>query len=64
MTFGSLLVIGLGAKDRNRNTRWVCACECGQTAVVRGANLSSGHTTSCGCSRKTAQAKLWTQTRP
>ena len=28
---------------------WLCECECGKTSVVRGANLTKGHTQSCGC---------------
>lgn len=33
---------------------WECKCNCGnpQTFKVDGANLRSGHTTSCGCSRQ------------
>lgn len=30
---------------------WLCECECGNTTVVRGCNLKSGATTSCGCER-------------
>jgi hypothetical protein len=28
---------------------FTCGCDCGGTTTVRGANLSSGHTRSCGC---------------
>jgi hypothetical protein len=31
-----------------------CQCDCGQKVSVRGANLRSKNTTSCGCSRKTS----------
>ncbi len=34
---------------------FLCRCDCGQEKSVRGANLRSGNTTSCGCSRK----KVW-----
>jgi len=30
---------------------FLCLCECGQEVSVRGANLRSGNTKSCGCSR-------------
>lgn len=29
---------------------WNCLCDCGNTTVVSRANLTSGHTLSCGCS--------------
>lgn len=28
---------------------WLCHCDCGQDAIVRGAFLRTGHTKSCGC---------------
>jgi len=34
-----------GRKER----QWLCICECGNTAIVRGANLKSGNSKSCGC---------------
>lgn len=30
---------------------WLCNCECGNTTIVRGCNLKSGASTSCGCER-------------
>lgn len=30
---------------------WLCQCDCGRQAVVRGDSLSSGNTRSCGCLR-------------
>lgn len=32
--------------------RYLCQCECGNERVVRIASLTSGHTRSCGCSRR------------
>lgn len=37
---------------RNGQPYFLCRCECGQEKSVRGANLRSGNTASCGCSRK------------
>ena len=37
---------------RNGQPFFACRCECGQQLSVRGANLRSGNTTSCGCSRR------------
>jgi hypothetical protein len=31
---------------------FLCRCDCGREISVRGANLRSGNTTSCGCSRR------------
>jgi hypothetical protein len=33
-------------------TLWVARCECGAELVVRGNNLRSGNTQSCGCFRR------------
>lgn len=53
-TFGRLKVIkrvtGDGGYSQPR-PRWLCECECGNKAVVLGANLRSGMTRSCGCLR-------------
>ncbi len=34
-----------------KKTWWQCRCTCGNTIAVRGANLVSGNTKSCGCRR-------------
>jgi len=36
---------------------FLCRCDCGRELSVRGANLRSGNTTSCGCSRR--KARKW-----
>lgn len=30
---------------------WLCECDCGNSSIVRGAFLRSGHTGSCGCNQ-------------
>lgn len=35
---------------------WACVCECGNIVYARGADLTRGHTKSCGCIRKKADA--------
>lgn len=52
--FGRLLVSKL-AGITSRKSLWVTKCSCGSEVVVRGSNLTSGNTTSCGCF---ASAKL------
>lgn len=59
-TFGKLTVLSLAPKDpnaANRCSRYFCQCECGNIVNVNGAALRSGHTTSCGCSRKGSTVK-------
>ena len=46
--FGKLIVIGK-ADIKSRRAYWVCKCECGTVKNVRGDNLLSGRTVSCGC---------------
>lgn len=51
MKFGRLEVLErLGGSP----TEYLCLCSCGNTVVVRGGNLSSGNTKSCGCMRDEA----------
>lgn len=55
-TFGRLTVVDaapLLETDRKKRLRYKCECTCGETCVVVGESLRSGHTKSCGClSRK------------
>lgn len=45
---GRLLVISYSESNDGRKA-WVCQCDCGVTIEVRGTNLRSGKTKSCGC---------------
>lgn len=38
-------------KDKNRNMKWLCECDCGKRSVVYGNSLKTGRSQSCGCSR-------------
>lgn len=49
--FGKLLVLER-VKSTNKNAKWLCVCACGNKCEVQSCHLTSGHTTSCGCSRK------------
>src|ERR1039457_426350 len=45
---------------RNGQPYFVCRCVCGIEVSIRGANLRSGNTKSCGCyRRKTARSLYW-----
>lgn len=52
LTFGRLTVIEEAGRDHKGEALWVCVCVCGATAIVRGNNLRSGKTRSCGCYQK------------
>ena len=49
--FGALVVTGYEGKQ-GRCHLWRCRCDCGNEAVVRQANLVTGHTKSCGCRQR------------
>ncbi len=48
--YGKLFVIERAENKENRPA-WLCKCDCGNIVVVKGSNLRSGHTKSCGCFR-------------
>lgn len=48
--FGQLTVIERNTeKDSSGQATWVCQCSCGKKAIVRGFDLRSGKSKSCGC---------------
>ena len=48
-TFGSLIVMKRADVNQN-HASWLCRCQvCGKTCIVRGDNLLSGRTRTCGC---------------
>ena len=52
LRFGRLFVKSFSKRDSVENrAMWECECDCGETVVVRGKDLKSGHTKSCGCFR-------------
>jgi hypothetical protein len=53
--FGKLTVIkqAEGHKCKKTiHTMWKCLCDCGRVKIVRGNHLRSGHSKSCGCTKK------------
>ena len=51
--FGHLRVTGAEpTRDKHGAPMWLCRCECGAELRVRGQSLRTGHTTSCGCARR------------
>lgn len=47
--FGRLIVIKDTGVRKNEEVAWLCRCDCGSLLYVRGYNLRSGQTRSCGC---------------
>ncbi|KKM85696.1 hypothetical protein LCGC14_1286380 [marine sediment metagenome] len=47
--FGKLIVIKKTDKNKWGNYYWLCKCDCGKEKIIRGNNLKSGVTKSCGC---------------
>ena len=47
--YGRLTVIERAESTSDGVATWKCICECGNTTVVSGCSLRSGHTRSCGC---------------
>lgn len=48
--FGRLVVIEQALeKSANGALHWKCKCDCGNEKIIRGTNLTSGKTLSCGC---------------
>lgn len=51
LRFGRLTIIRY-SESRGGRRFWECKCDCGNTCIVSTAHLTTGETTSCGCSRK------------
>ena len=51
-TFGNITVLRRSESRRSRSrVQWECVCACGSAMVVNGNALTTGNTTSCGCSK-------------
>ena len=50
--FGRLTVITRAGSTKHGQTMWICKCDCGRTATVRGDHLTRDATKSCGCYQK------------
>lgn len=55
--FGKLTVIERTYNSKHKAAQWRCKCECGNEVIVSSNNLRTGHTKSCGCSRKETNSK-------
>lgn len=50
--FGKLTAIKRADSERTNRTKWLCKCDCGNFTEVFTSNLTSLHTTSCGCAAR------------
>lgn len=48
-SFDRLKVVSREPNNKHGRAMWLCECQCGNSVVVMGKCLSSGHTRSCGC---------------
>ena len=46
--FGKLVVIKK-VESKNKQSRWLCQCDCGNTKIAVGVQLKRGRIKSCGC---------------
>lgn len=59
----SLQVEEEAGRDKSGQVMWKCKCDCGKVCYVRGRDLRSGGTKSCGCKdRKRAERLIRKQT--
>lgn len=57
--FGKLKVISYNGTDKFRNSLWLCQCDCGNTRVEKGTNLTTGKIVSCGkCEKRLSLSPL------
>ena len=54
-----LLVLEHIGKDKHGNKVYRCQCDCGQFKDVRGSDLRTGNTTSCGCLGRENSRARW-----
>lgn len=60
--FGNCRVVSYGGyrytSGGKRRHQWECLCDCGNTFITDGHNLTSGCTRSCGCKRSKGESEL------
>lgn len=58
-TFGHLTVLDRNGSDHRGEAIWKCRCDCEEQTIINvlGSNLRTGHTTSCGCDRRSKGEK-------
>ncbi len=50
-SFGRLVVLHRSGYDNTGRILWMCECDCGTMVIIRGCDLRSVNSQSCGCLR-------------
>jgi hypothetical protein len=50
--FGLLTAVSFSHRDKHRQARWLCQCDCGNETTANLTNLRGGSVTNCGYHRK------------
>lgn len=58
--FGRLLVLEHVGSNNKGFALWKCLCDCGNIKIIKGSDLRTGSTKSCGCYHKEVLIKLKT----
>lgn len=56
--FGKLTALYPIKNETETRYYWICQCECGNLARVRGSSLTTGNTQSCGCIKSVGEANI------
>lgn len=55
--FGRITVLKYMGCNKNKNSLWLCRCDCSKEKVIIGNNLVRGFTKSCGCLQREVCSK-------
>lgn len=58
--FGQLIAISYSHSNLQKQSVWLCKCDCGNEVKINGHDLQTGNTKSCGCFRKQEGGKKFT----
>lgn len=56
--FGDLTVLSYYGRDKSNQIMWLCRCNCGVEKAIRGGDLRSGKTISCGCANRRITSEM------
>ena len=56
--FNQWTVLEEDKKRKNKDTYWICKCDCGSIRSVNSSNLISGNSQSCGCKKSRGESKI------